>query len=76
MHATIGCLVYKRVRRFKNKYVLVSACPLSAQGNFWEFSDEVLKRIEENYYIENKEKHNEYNKLHPFVFMKNFIYIY
>ena len=36
---------------------------------------EVLKRIEGNDYIENKEKHNEYLKLHPFVAKKKFINI-
>ena len=49
---------------FKNKCVSLG---LSGNGNFWELSGEVLKRIEGNDYIENKEKHNEYLKLHPFV---------
>ena len=48
---------------------------LSGNGNFWELSGEVLKRIEGNDYIENKEKHNEYLKLHPFVAKKKFITI-
>ena len=52
---------------FKNKCVSLG---LSGQGNFWELSGEVLKRIEGNDYIENKEKHNEYLKLHPFVAKK------
>ena len=41
-----------------------------------EESGEVLKRIEGNDYIENKEKHNEYLKLHPFVAKKKFINIH
>ena len=57
---------------FKNKCVSLG---LSGNGNFWELSGEVLKRIEGNDYIENKEKHNEYLKLHPFVAKKKFINI-
>ena len=57
----------------KNKCVSLG---LSGNGNFWELSGEVLKRIEGNDYIENKEKHNEYLKLHPFVAKKKFINIH
>ena len=56
----------------KNKCVSLG---LSGNGNFWELSGQVLKRIEGNDYIENKEKHNEYLKLHPFVAKKKFINI-
>ena len=64
---------------FKNKCVSLG---LSGNGNFWELSGEVLvkqylvKRIEGNDYIENKEKHNEYLKLHPIVAKKKFINIH
>ena len=54
----------------KNKCVSLG---LSGQGNFWELSGEVLKRIEGNYnyIIEHKEKHNEYLKLQLFVAIHN-----
>ena len=49
---------------------------LSGQCNFWELSSEVSKRIEGNDNIENKEKHIEDLKLHPFVAKKKFVNIH
>ena len=48
----------------------------SEMGHFWELSDEVLKRIQGNNYILNKEIHNEYLKANPFVAKKKFINLY
>ena len=57
--------------------MLVSAyLDSSGQGNFWELSGEVLNHIDGNDYIENKLKHNEFPKLHPFVAKKKFINIH
>ena len=43
------------------------------KGQFWEMSDKVLSRIENENYLENKFIHNEYLALHPFVAKKKFI---
>ena len=45
-------------------------------GNFWEVSDEVLSRIEGPSYVANKEKHNVYLQLNPFVARKKFINLF
>ena len=42
-------------------------------GQFWELSNEVLRRIEGPSYLENKLAHNEYLQLNPFVAKKKFI---
>ena len=45
-------------------------------GNFWELTDEVLNRIEDGSYLENKAKHNIYLRENPFVAKKKFINIH
>ena len=57
---------------FKNQIV---SSGVSGQGYFWELSNEVLDRIENNNYMLNKEKHNVYLKSNPFVAKKKFINI-
>ena len=42
-------------------------------GNYWDVSHEVLSRIEGSTYLANKEKHNAYLQLNPFVAKKKFI---
>ena len=42
-------------------------------GHFWEISDEVLSRIEGPSYVANKDKHNAYLKLNPYLAKKKFI---
>ena len=51
-------------------------CHKANVGNFWEISDDVLSRIEGPSYLANKEKHNDYLKLHPYVAKKKFINLY
>ena len=43
--------------------------------NYWDVSDEVLSRIEGPTYLANKEKHNSYLTLNPYVAKKKFINI-
>ena len=45
------------------------------KGNFWGVSNEVLSRIENASYLDNKEKHNTYLWFNPFVAKKRFINI-
>ena len=45
------------------------------KGNFWEVSTQVLSRIENTSYLDNKEKHNVYLWFNPFVAKKRFINI-
>ena len=49
---------------------------VKSTSNFWELSKEVLDRIEGHNYLVNKEIHNEYLKLNPFVARKKFINIH
>ena len=68
------------VNSFKNnldkcKYVCLSLGGRE-QGHFWEVSFKVLDRIENNNYLLNKEKHNSYLKLNPYVAKKKFINIF
>ena len=45
-------------------------------GNYWDLSYEVLNRIEDNSYLDNKQLFNEYLKDNPFVAQKKFINIH
>ena len=45
-------------------------------GNYWDLSCEVLNRIEDNSYLDNKQLFNEYLKNNPFVAQKRFINIH
>ena len=45
-------------------------------GNCWDLSCEVLNRIEDNSYLDNKQLFNEYLKDNPFVAQKKFINIH
>ena len=58
---------------YKNKCINLGECE---QGNFWELSYEVLKRIERLNYLNNKDIHNKYLKENPFVAKSKFINIY
>ena len=44
-------------------------------GNYWDLSYEILNRIEDNSYLDNKQLFNEYLKDNPFVAQKKFINI-
>ena len=66
------------VNDFKNKLqkfkVNVKCSKIAVhEGQFWEMSDKVLSRIEDDNYLENKLVHNKYLALHPFVAKKKFI---
>ena len=58
--------------KFKNVCLSLGG---SEQGHFWELSREVLDRIESNDYLLNKENHNTYLKLNPYVAKRKFINI-
>ena len=69
--SSINCFK-SNLESFKNQIV---SSGVSGQGHFWELSNEVLDRIENNNYMLNKEKHNVYLKSNPFVAKKKFINI-
>ena len=47
-----------------------------SSGNYWEVSNEVLSRIENSSYLENKNKHNKYLWFNPHVAKKQFVNMY
>ena len=49
---------------------------LYRSGNYWNLSYEVLNRIEDNFYLDNKQLFNEYLKDNPFVAQRKFINIH
>ena len=54
---------------------MISKCIIN-DFHFWNVSNEVLTRIEGTSYVRDKEKHNEYLWLHPYVAKKRFINLY
>ena len=45
-------------------------------GNYWDLSYEVLKRIESANYLDNKIRHNKYLRENPFIAKKKFIHLF
>ena len=60
----------EELEKFKVNSICNDVC---ASGHFWGLTMEVLDRIEGDKYIENKNLHNEYLILNPFVVKKKFI---
>ena len=67
----VGCSVPCCVR----DYIYKKDNIFETKGNFWGVSNEVLSRIENASYLDNKEKHNTYLWFNPFVAKKRSINI-
>ena len=59
-----------KLEKYKEENIFESS------GNYWEVSNEVLTRIENSNYLENKDKHNKYLWFNPHVAKKRFINMY